>query len=133
MAYQMLITVNKTDLLTILTRNRDKHRTVFEDSLKGYKQRMIDILQDEIRQLERGRIPDIRILYSRPEDHTRDYNRVIGMLEMDKNPEFTLDETTYRQYVDDDWSWKRQWAKMSNTYATQSYTSAYGEYDDPDD
>lgn len=123
---ELKITVDKAKLLAKMKENRLKHRKVFEDSLIGYRKHVQETLEQQLKDLEDGRIPEIRIHIARPQDHTKEYDRVIGMLEMDKGSEFTLDEHTYAQYVDDDWQWKRQWLKMSSHYAAGSTISNYG-------
>ena len=122
----MVIRVKKDELLKRLQENRDKHREVFEAALNGYREYAEELLRGTIEDLKRGRVPDIKISVSRPEDHTRDYDRVIGMLKMHQGEEFDLDETTYAQYVDDDWSWKRQWLRLSSEYAAGATIANYG-------
>ncbi len=123
---EMMITVNKSALLEKMKDNRAKHRQVFLDSLEGYRKAAIAELETQVKNLQNGRTPVIRFTLSRPVDHTREYDRVIGMLEMDKGSEFSLDEQTYAQYVDDDWHWKRQWLRMSSSYAAGSTIANYG-------
>jgi hypothetical protein len=120
------ITVSKVWLITKMAENRDNHREVFEAALDGYRDEATRILENKIKALAAGKNPDIRILLDRPTDHTRDYNRVIGMLEAHTGDTIELDEQTYAQYVDDDWQWKRQWAQTSNTYAGAKYSEVYG-------
>lgn len=122
----MIITVNKQDLLEKMLANRDRHHQVFLDSLVGYKNAALEIIEAQVKELQEGRTPDIRIILDRPVDHTREYDRIIGMLKMDKGSEFTLDERTYSQYVDDDWTWKRQWLRRMSDYAEGSSISNYG-------
>jgi hypothetical protein len=133
MGYEMIIEVDKTDLLAVLKENRRKHRTVFLAALDGYRKEAVRQLNAKVKALSEGRAPAIHIMLDRPEDHTRDYDRVIGMLEMDKSPTFRLDQMTYGQYVTDDWTWKRQWAKMSSSYAGETYAANYTVNDDDDD
>lgn len=121
----MQINVSKAELLAKLQENRAKHRETFEAALNGYKAHAMKVLKAEIRALNDGRIPDINISIGRPEDRTRDYDRVIGMLQMHTGDTFDLDETSYAQYVDDDWSWKRQWLKLSASYAPDSVYTNY--------
>jgi hypothetical protein len=131
MPYEMKITVSKDELLRVMRENRGKHRTVFLAALDGYSQERRRLLEGELRRMEADRRPrELRLLLSVPEDHTSDYDRVIGMLEMDTGETFTLDEQTYAQYVADDWAWKRAWAKMSSHYAGEVYAASYGEIDD---
>lgn len=130
--YEMIVNVKKDELIAVLKVNRDKHHAVFLAAVEGYRQEAYRILNGYIKMIEEGRTPviSVGVLLSRPEDHTKDYEHVIGMLEMHQGDEFRLDYQTYRNYVGDDWSWKRQWAKLSNKYAGSSYTTAYGEFDD---
>jgi hypothetical protein len=120
------ITVKKDELLDVLTRNRSKHREVFEAALEGYRKHSISVLDAKIKALGAGRTPEIRFVIDRPEDHTRDYDRVIGMVNADQGDTFELSESDFAQYWEDDWQWKRQWAKMSSGYATESYVANYG-------
>jgi hypothetical protein len=132
MVYEMIVNVKKDELIAKLKENRDRHRTVFLAALEGYRAEAYRVLSSYIKQIEEGRTPvfSVGTLLSRPEDHTKDYDHVIGMLEMDQSDVFRLDQQTYRNYVGDDWSWKRQWAKLSSAYAGRSYTENYGVDDD---
>jgi len=127
------ITVKKDELLDVLSRNRSKHREVFEAALDGYRKHAMKVLGEKIASLSQGKIPEIRFMIERPEDHTRDYDRIIGMVNADQGDTFELSETDFAQYWEDDWQWKRQWAKMSSTYATESYVSNYGAVPSDDD
>jgi hypothetical protein len=133
MGFEMIIEVDKTQLLSVLEENRVKHRTVFLAALEGYRKEAIRNLNAKVKALSEGRSPNIHIMLDRPEDHTRDYDRVIGMLKMDKAATFRLDQMTYGQYVNDDWSWKRQWAKMSSSYANEVYNNTYTVIDQDED
>lgn len=120
------ITVSKDDLLVKLQENRDKHRTVFLDAWTGYSEEAQRILNDHLMMIRNGQVPrKIQIILAPPEDHTRDYDRVIGMLKMHQGDTFDLDEQMYAQYVDDDWSWKRAWLETSTQYAAASVAKNY--------
>lgn len=122
------ITVSKSDLLAKMRENRATHREVFQAALEGYRRYAQLVLREHLEALSAGKTPEIRITVSRPSDHTRDYDRVIEMLEMHKGDEFVLNETDFSQYVRDDWSWKRQWATSNSGYAVAKMSEAYGEY-----
>jgi hypothetical protein len=131
--YVRTINVKKDELLKVLQENRAKHREVFEAALDGYRTYAVKVLNEKVKALSRGKQPEIRIMIDRPEDHTRDYDRVIGMVQADQAELFELSETDFAQYWEDDWSWKRQWAKLSSSYATESYTANYGAVPPDDD
>jgi hypothetical protein len=112
------ITVDKNDLLARIRSNRDKHREVFLEALEGYRLSLLDELEAHVKDLRNGKAPEVRIFIDRPQDHTRDYDRVIAMLEMHKSDEFTLSEADFAQYFLDDWSWKRQWGAANSGYVS---------------
>jgi hypothetical protein len=122
----MQITVDKGDLLGALMENRRKHRTVFEAALEGYQGRLQEILEDKIKMIAQGKLPDIRITLIQPEDHTTDYDRIIKMAQMHQGETFDLDEQQFAQYVMDDWGWKRQWLETNTAYAAGSVKANYG-------
>lgn len=122
----MNITVDKRDLLAILRENKARHRAVFEAAMEGYKREALKRLEDTMEALRNGKLPDLWISLPRPEDHTRDYARVIRMTEMHTDSLFTLSEAHFAQYVEDDWAWKRQFIKTSSTYAANATVANYG-------
>lgn len=122
----MIITVDKAALLKKLQGNRETHRETFTAALAGYAAEAENLLREHLEYLSQGKTPKINIILARPEDRTRDYDRVIGMLQMHTGDTFDLDETSYAQYVDDDWSWKRQWLQLSASYAGDTVTRNYG-------
>jgi hypothetical protein len=122
------IKVKKTELLEKMRDNRDAHREAFLAALEGYRQHALRELNQRVKALEEGRTPEITIDILRPVDHTRDYDRVIGMLEMDVEEELTLSEMDYSQYVKDDWQWKRQWTLSNSGYVSGGTTQRVSDY-----
>jgi len=123
-----MINVSSDELLKILKENRKRHRRVFTEALDGYRKQLQAELERHIAELKAGRAPEVHIRLIRPEDHTRDYDRIIRMVEMHKSPSsvFTLDESHFAQYVEDDWSWRRQFITSANAYAGDTVVDVYG-------
>lgn len=121
------ITVDKIDLITKVKANRDEHRQVFEEAIVGYRKFVHEQLEAMIAQLEAGKTIKQSFSFVIPEDHTDDYDRVIGMLEMDLEGRIVLDESLYRMYVDNDWDWARNFA-VSNSGYTQMAGTSYGKF-----
>jgi hypothetical protein len=105
---------------------------VFRAAVEGYREQAERLLIAELTAIQQGRTPELRIILSRPRDHTRDYDRAIRMLEMDTRDELTLDERTFGQYVMDQWQWKSDFLRMSNSYAAGATEEAYGVIEDDD-
>lgn len=121
------ITVNKEELLAKLRENRAKHRTVFEAALAGWRDEALARLEEKVAALKAGRFPEIKLLVTMPQDHTKDYDRIIMMVEMHTSSTFRLSEYDFQSYVMDDWDWKRQFIKTSSTYAAASVVENYGQ------
>ena len=77
-----LMTFHKSQLLTIIKENRDKHRAVFEEAQAGYRTKVIEELDKRLADARAGRRIDTFISLTEPVDQTRNYDRVIKMLEM---------------------------------------------------
>lgn len=122
----MVITVSKLELLDRLRASRERHAAVFTEALEGYARYARGRLEAELALFGEGKAPAVRLLLDRPESHVREYDRIIGMVEMHREDTFQLDEDAYRQYVDDDWGWKQSWLKVSGRYAPSSVASVYG-------
>ena len=122
------ITVDKNDLLTRVKTNRDKHREIFLEALEGYRQHSLSTLEAKVKDIKDGKTPKIYISIDRPVDHTRDYDRIIAMLEMHKGSEFDLEEDDFAQYALDDWSWKRQWALSNSGYVSAGTRKSSTDY-----
>lgn len=111
------IKVDRKELLNKLTENRDTHRALFLEAQAGYRHAVIDILEQRLAEARAGRSFNYHISLAVPSDQTRDYNRVIAMLEMSLGDAVELSEEDFAQYVQDDWSWKRQWLHSNRDYS----------------
>jgi hypothetical protein len=129
----MKITVSKDELLRILQENRDKHREVFIEAQKAYLEQVTAVFEERAAQARKGRRPDRYVSLEEPKDHTRDYDRVIGMLKMHTGDTFPLDMGEYEQYVQDRWGWSAQNRQTMSTYAAGKFSEVYGEQEEDDD
>ncbi len=110
------VKVETSQLLDKLQSNRAQHRGQFDKAIRGWRAETRQRLVDALVELEAG----TRFLAIEtdppPEDHTRDYDRVIEMVTMSVDKQVTLDQMTFRQYVMDDWQWKEAWATSNSKY-----------------
>lgn len=117
------IVVAKDALLKKLRENRDNHRKEFELALEGWRKTADEEIARLYEEAKAGKLKQAFLNLPRPEDHTKDYDRRIEMLEMDINQTVELEEQEYAQYVQDDWGWRRQWTASNTAYmaAATSY------------
>ncbi len=110
------VTVDKADLLKKVCANRDGHRDQFLRALEGYRKAVIRVLEEHIA-LARSRGPiNVRVELPEPQDHSSDYDRVIGMLEMSTDNEIELSEADFERYVRDEWEWSKFVQETSSRY-----------------
>jgi hypothetical protein len=117
------VKVNKADLLEALRVNREAHEGIYQEALEGYKETALAQLQKHLADVQRGAMKVISIMLPAPENHTRDYDRVIKMVEMSVDDELELDQTEFAQYVMDDWHWKRQFLASNSSYSATAQAS----------
>lgn len=114
---ELTVKVNKVDLLKILKDNRAKHAEAYTLAKSGYLKVVKAELKEWIDRLKKEGPVQVYVQNGQPpEDHTEDYDDAIGMLELATDTEIVLDQDSYRQYVKDEWGWKRQWAAANSAY-----------------
>jgi hypothetical protein len=108
--------VDRNKLLDILLANRANHRQVFENALKNYRQDVIIEVHARIDQFLSGKAMRILVNLPIPEDHTEDYDSIIGLLSMSTDPVVEVDATDYKCFVLDQWQWTERWASNTLMY-----------------
>lgn len=118
----LVVTIGKDDLLAILQHNRDRHRAVFEEAVQRYHEQALAQLNEHIARISGARDKPIavRVVLPVPEDHTEDYDRVIGMLEKHTGNAVDVTEGKYRNYVDDQWNWTNAWVANTAAYVADA-------------
>ncbi len=110
------ITVKKATLLEAIKKNRETHSGTFARAQEGYRVAAIKEIDAMLSEARTG--GDIRrsVTIVQPVEHTKDYDRVIRMLEMSIADEVTVTETQFSQYVLDEWGWSREFVNSTSRY-----------------
>lgn len=106
----------KENLLEVIRKNRDNHHGIFVDAVKGYHEKMIEILECMKQEVLRGEKVSHRIGIPYPEDHTDDYDTVIRMLELTEDSIVELSQHEFQSYVLDIWDWKQSFRETNRLY-----------------
>lgn len=113
------VKVKREELLTKVQENRKSHRDLFEKAQEVYREEMISeldrMLEDAKRHLKIRR----SVSLPEPEDHTKDYDRIITMLVMSVDPVIELDQATFAMYVMDQWQWSASFAANTISYTSR--------------
>lgn len=112
-----IITVKKDDLLEALRKNMESHRATFLKAQEGYKITVIEELESMLKDAREGKSYRTSVHLEAPSDHTRDYSRIIKMMEMSVDKEIKISDTQFAHYVLDEWSWQQHFRATSSAYA----------------
>lgn len=110
------VTVKKTELLEKIRNNREGHRAEFFKAQEGFKKYLIAELERRLVDAREGRKVQAHMSLIEPEDHTKDYDRVIHMLEMSTADEIVITEKQFSQYVMDEWGWMSAFKNSTANY-----------------
>lgn len=123
----MVVTVKKSELIEILTKNKAKHVDEFKQACAIYRKKVLEeygafksgiaeFLHTWEAATDFNKLPDFPRLHTqltRPVSYEDAYDRALGMLKLHTKDEMTLDMTSYRKYIEDEWEWSSS-AKLSN-------------------
>ena len=123
----MAMKFKKNDLVLTVQKNRDAHRAIFLEALDGYKKKAIDQLEAHIERVKRGDVYQLYVSLAEPMDHTRDYNRLLKMLDMTVDEDIEITEAQFAQYILDDWEWKRQFISTNSAYSATALRISQGD------
>jgi hypothetical protein len=110
------VRVDRAKVLEKLVVNREGHRAVFEEALDGFHAAVIEHLDKALADAKKGKSYTTAIYLPEPQDHTRDYDRVIALLEMSLDEQLELSDREFAQFVLDDWGWKGDFIATATNY-----------------
>lgn len=113
------VKVKKDDLHAVIQGNMVGHRTIYEEAIEAYRQRVLNWFNDQIDRTKAGDLFETSFRGPRPQDHTDDYEQVLQMLEMSVDDEIELTYAEFRQYVRDEWGWQREFRASTEFYAAE--------------
>lgn len=121
--------VNKDELLAILTKNRDAHAKIVAEAREGYVSQARAALGVRLDELNAGKIVELSFSLRPPIDSTEVYDTAILMLQMTQDTIIQLEAAEFRNLVQDEWDWSRDFYLSNRNYsamaARESVTKGY--------
>ena len=114
------VMVRKEELVEVLQKNRERHGGVFEESYKKFIKAVESELEARLARIRRGKSVELHIRLPEPRNMTESYDRALQMLEMETRDEIELSEQEFQQFVQDDWTWKREFVSTAASYGVHS-------------
>lgn len=123
------VKVDRKELLKKVKENREKHVSEFKEAVIGYKtvalkeiERGMDRLKKQVEELRAGEVLHLTAVsfnIAVPQNHSKDYDQVISMLEMSVDDTLTIRSDEFAMYVMDDWGWKTDFENTSTIYGAK--------------
>lgn len=110
------VKVNKSELITALRNNQDRHRATYQQALANWQVKVIKALTDAASDAQARRVFKVDFDLPKPVSYSDEYERAIGMLKMHVEDTIELDLAEYRQYIQDDWGWKHHFTASTSQY-----------------
>ena len=114
------VLVSKDKLLKKMRENRAKHREQFEAALAGWQQTVLEALEQAVEDARDGKKYPTAFHLPQPQDHTDEYTDAIEAIEWNEEEQIELDRHEFRQFVRDDWGWKRDFLTSNSAYMSKS-------------
>lgn len=121
------VTVKKDTLLNTLKNNMATHVDDYELAWEGYRKAVIsnaEALLNKAKGVKKNEPVLLYINLEMPENHKDDYVRTIEMCEWEVSDEVELSETEFRQFVQDNWSWKGKFQTDNMAYTGSASPSS---------
>jgi hypothetical protein len=114
------VTVKVETVVAALKENYERHKTDYAEAYDGYKRQAKILLEERLAEVAASSSEteqeNLRFDLTPPEDHRDDYERAIGMLEMTTDEETRITATQYAAFIQDKWSWQREWSHSNKAY-----------------
>lgn len=113
---QLTVNVHRDRLLATLKENREKHGADYEQARVGYVAVTAKQIKEYLVRLAGGELLERAYLPNPPENHTKDYDFAIQMMEWSTDETIELTQTQFAQYVQDNWGWRDRWMVSNSAY-----------------
>lgn len=113
------VKIERLRLLEKLKANRTDHEQLYLDALEGYNIRVEQMLKDALKAFKKTKVLN-NLWIQAPVNNTKEYDKVIAILEFSVDEIIELEIPDFEKYVLDNWQWKDQVFAGNNAYAALS-------------
>lgn len=140
------VEVDRIKLIEKLTENKQKHVAEYDAAIKGYKSELLDRLNKSYNEAKKTLkknftkiknqvsnlseedienqndslcfIDEIYIHMQKPKSYEKEYDVAIDMMKWDVRDTVELTYAEFTCFINDDWSWKRDFKKLHKMYSS---------------
>lgn len=117
------LTFSVQKVLETMKKNVETHKKEFQELLDKNRAHAMKELALCIEEASTGVYPDIskiqKAIHLKPVDHSKDYQRIISMLEITTQSEIDLTVAEFDRYMNDNWDWKESFLSNKTAYGMQ--------------
>lgn len=117
---------DKLFILQRLGENRKRHEDIYNEAVVGYHKKAIEALTERLQKVLANPLEHTNVTLSVPQNHLKDYDRTILMVEQCLDVELELDEQEYSQYIQDNWHWTRGFLVGNSGYSSMAVSGVLG-------
>jgi len=112
------VRIKKDELIAVIKKNRENHWNDYKDAYQKFLTTGSQLLHDRYDEFVSGK-KNLTLNFSiaAPLNYLHQYDRILEMLAMETESTVTLDQTEFRQYVQDDYAWKDSYNSSKIGYA----------------
>ena len=116
-SHDMKITVNKFELISTLSKNKEKHLIKHEQAMENWRLECEAKINEQLAELKKtGNIKILSILQHPPENKSGNYQDTIDMLTWHTEDAVILDQEQFAAFIQDQWEWSTHWALSNSEY-----------------
>lgn len=116
------VLMNKLTVLERLKAAREEHRKIVEEAVDGYLKAVVEELEQNLLIAQSGRVQRYSSDLDMPEDHTAEFDRIIGMIEDTLDEQIELTASEYTTYIRNEWHWKDSFLYSNSAYSATART-----------
>lgn len=116
------VTVNVSDLLNKMKTNRIEHQHIYDEAMKGYRQKCVELLEKrlaEAREVNESGDGTVNLSFrlSEPVSYIEQYDTIIEMLEWSTEQTVELAMGEFNAWVRDRWDWQTSFLSSNSAYS----------------
>ncbi len=96
------------------------HKAILEEAWVGFKKDAVERLAKVLDQLEKGDRAGVSVYVEAPEDHTREIELAIAMLEATTQDHVALGSRDFANYVLGNWEWNERFLLSNAKYSARA-------------
>jgi DNA polymerase III delta prime subunit len=113
------VSVDRVKLIAKLKENLEIHLKDYAEAKTGYRIKLKQDLENALANFDgssHNELTKISVQNVPPRSYEKEYEEAIQMLEWSEDDKITLDNTLFKQYVQNEWTWTGQFDVMATTY-----------------